>query len=157
MSVTAERGSVVVELGDQRRELTREEAIALQERIGDAIVDRTEYFRTAGAHRADGAYEVTRRAADSAGNTKVFDSFAALERLYERLPDEFGAEAVGRTGITGSRRHLLVRHLAEHPAFDCEITCRRPLTATKAGDEPEAEEHTEPTAATSEFEEVSAD
>ncbi|WP_435364592.1 DUF7528 family protein [Haloarchaeobius sp. DYHT-AS-18] len=154
MSVTAERGSVVVELGDQRRELTRAEAAALQERIGDAMVEHREFFRTASVHRADGSYEVTRRAADSAGNTKVFESFAALERLYERLPDEFGAEAVGRTGITGSRRHLLVRHLAEHPDFDCEITCRRPLTATKADQSAHA---AEATAATGEFEEVSAD
>ncbi len=149
--MTAECESVVLEVGDERRELTRREALALQERIGDALVDRREFFRTACVYRADGSYEVTRRAADSAGNTKVFDSFREVQRLYDRLPAEFGADAVGRTGITGSRRHLLVRHLAEHPEFDCEISCRRPLTATKRGS------HTEPSTAASEFEEVSAD
>jgi hypothetical protein len=61
----------------------------------------------------------------------VFSEFAAVERLFERLPDRFDADAVGRTGITGSRRHMLVRHFAEHPAFDCEIASRSPLRAKK--------------------------
>jgi hypothetical protein len=61
----------------------------------------------------------------------VFRDFDALVRLYERLPAEFDAEDVSRTGITGSRRHMLVRHVAEHPAFDCEITSRSPLRARK--------------------------
>jgi hypothetical protein len=39
---------------------------------------------------------------------------------------------VSRTGITGSRRHMLVRHFAEHPAFDCRITRRNPLTVEKS-------------------------
>ncbi len=121
--------------------MSRREAIALQEQIGDALVERREFFRTAGAHREDGSYEVTRRGADSAGNAKVFASFTELRRLYDRLPDEFGAEAVGRTGITGSRRHMLVRHFAEHPEFDCSITSRSPLQVAKAerteSDQPE--------------------
>ncbi len=74
---------------------------------------------------------MTRRGADSSGNAKVFENFTEVKRLYNRLPDEFGAEAVGRTGITGSRRHMMVRHFAEHPSFDCEITSRSPLTVQK--------------------------
>jgi len=74
---------------------------------------------------------VARRGADSDGNAKVFESFAALEGLFERLPDEFAADDVGGEGITGSRRHMVVRHLAEHPAFDCELVSRSPLTVRK--------------------------
>lgn len=80
-----------------------------------------------------------RRGADSAGNAKVFDDFQALSRLYERLPGTFDADDVGRTGITGSRRHMLVRHLAEHPAFDCTVTNRSPLRAAKTGSDAERE------------------
>ena len=87
---------------------------------------------------------MSRRGADSAGNSKVFESFDAVKRLYDRLPETFSAEDVERTGITGSRRHMMVRHFAEHPAFDCEIDRRSPLTASKAvpdgteaGDRPE--------------------
>ncbi|WP_435360245.1 DUF7528 family protein [Haloarchaeobius sp. DFWS5] len=137
MSVTADCESIIVSFGDSARTLSRREAVALQEQIGDALVERREFFRTAGVYREDGSYEVTRRGADSAGNAKVFDSFDAVRRLYDRLPDEFGADAVGRTGITGSRRHMLVRHFAEHPTFDCEITSRSPLTVAKRS---EAEE-----------------
>uniref|UniRef100_UPI003742D19E DUF7528 family protein n=1 Tax=Halorarum salinum TaxID=2743089 RepID=UPI003742D19E len=113
--------------------MSRDAAADLQEAIGDALTERREFFRTAGEYRTDGSYVVSRKAADSAGNAKVFDSFEELRRLYDRLPDEFSAEEVGRTGITGSRRHMLIRHLAEHPAFDCSITRRNPLTAEKEG------------------------
>lgn len=68
----------------------------------------------------------------------MFESFDACRRLYERLPEEFVAEDVTRTGVTGGRRHLLVRHFAEHPAFDCELVSRQPLTVAKA-DEGEAD------------------
>jgi hypothetical protein len=112
-------------------ELSRADAVALKERLGEAVAADHEFFRTAGRHREDGSYEVRRRGADSTGNAKVFRDFDALERLYERLPDEFDADDVSRTGITGSRRHMLVRHVAEHPAFDCEITSRSPLHAAK--------------------------
>jgi hypothetical protein len=64
----------------------------------------------------------------------VFESFGTLRRLFDRLPDELSADDVGRTGITGSRRHMLVRHFAEHPAFDCTITRRNPLTAEKTAE-----------------------
>jgi len=113
-------------------ELSRADAARLQEAIGDALTQRREFLRTAGEHREDGSYVVERRGADSAGNAKVFESFEHLRRLYERLPDEFDADDVGTTGITGSRRHMLVRHFAEHPAFDCSITSRNPLAAAKA-------------------------
>ncbi|WP_369684162.1 hypothetical protein [Haloarchaeobius sp. FL176] len=135
MTVESTPESIVVSIGESDRTLTRREAMALQDQIGDALVERREFFRTTGVHREDGSYEVTRRGADSAGNAKVFESFETVRRLYERLPDEFGAEAVGRTGITGSRRHMLVRHFAEHPAFDCEITSRSPLTVAKTDPE----------------------
>jgi hypothetical protein len=70
----------------------------------------------------------------------VFESFEALRRLFDRLPAEFSAEDVSRTGITGSRRHMLVRHFAEHPAFDCDITRRNPLTAEKTSEEQNREQ-----------------
>jgi hypothetical protein len=81
--------------------------------------------------RADGAYVVERRGADSAGHRKVFDSPAALSALYERLPVEFRADDCETAGLSGSRRHMLVWHFVEHPAFDCELTARQPLSARK--------------------------
>jgi hypothetical protein len=63
----------------------------------------------------------------------VFESFAALRRAYDRLPAEFTAADVEQTGVTGGRRHMLVHHFAEHPAFDCELVKRQPLTARKRG------------------------
>ena len=64
----------------------------------------------------------------------MFDSSRALDRLYDRLPAEFTAEDVGRTGLTGGRRHMLLRHLAEHPRFDCELVSRQPLTVRKTAE-----------------------
>jgi hypothetical protein len=127
--------SIVLAVDGCNYELSRDEAADLQEAVGDALTQRREFFRTAGVHREDGTYEVARRGADSAGNSKVFESFGALRRLFDRLPAQFSADDVGRTGITGSRRHMLVRHFAEHPAFDCEITRRNPLTAEKTVEE----------------------
>ncbi|WP_076429061.1 DUF7528 family protein [Haladaptatus litoreus] len=115
----------------QDYELSRETATQLQDAVGDALTERQEFFRTAGTFREDGSYEVSRRGADSSGNAKVFQSFDEMARLFDRLPDEFSAEEVGRTGITGSRRHLLVRHFAEHPDFPCRISLHNPLTAEK--------------------------
>ncbi|WP_224450139.1 DUF7528 family protein [Haloprofundus salilacus] len=120
--------------------MSRADAAKLQDTIGNALTEKREFFRTAGEYRDDGSYVVSRRGADSAGNAKVFESFEALRRLYDRLPREFTAEDVGRTGITGSRRHMLIRHFGEHPAFDCRIVHRNPLTAeqteTDAADAP---------------------
>ena len=104
-----------------------------------ALTGRREFVRTAGEHRPDGSYVVSRRGADSAGNAKQFRDFRTITALYERLPERFDASAVGAAAgddaVSGSRRHLLVRHFAEHPAFDCELVAEQPLTAEKTGHE----------------------
>ena len=134
VSATSDDRQVVVTVDGTDHVLDRDDAARLQQAIGDALTERKEFFRTAGEHREDGSYEVSRRGADSAGNAKVFRDFDQLRRLYDRLPAEFDADDVGRTGITGSRRHMIVRHLAEHPAFDCELASRKPLRARKSAD-----------------------
>ncbi|AFK18907.1 hypothetical protein E6P09_08985 [Haloferax mediterranei ATCC 33500] len=111
--------------------MSRDAASDLQEAIGTALTEKREFFRTAGEYRQDGSYVVSRRGADSTGNAKVFTSFDELRRLYKRLPERFTADDVGRTGITGSRRHMIIRHFGEHPAFDCRIASRNPLTGEK--------------------------
>jgi len=131
VAATSSADTVVVTVDGVDHELSRAAASRLAEALQDALTAREAFLRTAGHHRADGAYVVSRRGAESAGNRKVFDSFDRLERLYERLPGEFDADDVGRTGITGSRRHMVVRHLAEHPAFDCEAVSRNPLRVRK--------------------------
>ena len=115
----------------ETHELTRAEADQLRAALGDALTERREFVQTVGTHREDGSYVVERRGADSSGHRKVFESFAALRRLYDRLPAEFTATDVAQSGLTGGRRHMLVHHLTEHPAFDCERTKRQPLTARK--------------------------
>jgi hypothetical protein len=132
--VTADGETIVFELGAHTHELSRAAAADFQEALGTALTEKREFFRTTGEYREDGSYVVARRGADSTGNAKVFESFDALRRLYARLPDRFTADDVGRTGITGSRRHMLVRHFGEHPAFDCSISRRNPLTAEKRSD-----------------------
>jgi hypothetical protein len=144
--VSTDGESICVSIGGEEHELSREAARELQDAIGDAMTYKREFLHTAGEHREDGKYVVSRRSADSAGNTKVFDDFDQMRRLYTRLPEEFGADEVSRTGITGSRRHMLVRHFAEHPAFDCTIARRNPLTVEKA--EPSPEPEGEPESAT---------
>lgn len=129
--MTAESETIRVRIGDRSCTLSRAEAVDLQAAIGDAVTDRREFFRTAGEYREDGSYVVSRRGADSAGNAKVFESFEALRRLFDRLPETFDAEDVGRAGITGSRRHMVIRHVAEHPGFDCEIARQNPLRGRK--------------------------
>ena len=129
--MTAESETIRVRVGESTCTLSRADAVDLQAAIGEAVTDRREFFRTAGEYREDGSYVVSRRSADSAGNAKVFESFEALGRLFDRLPDSFDAEDVGRAGITGSRRHMVIRHVAEHPAFDCEIESRNPLCGRK--------------------------
>lgn len=117
--------------------LTREAAAALREKLAEALTRRREYLHTSGEHREDGSYVVSRRGASSAGHRKVFEDYEALVALYETLPETFTAEDVGRSGLTGGRRHMLVRHLAEHPAFDCELASQQPLTAAKAPAKPD--------------------
>jgi hypothetical protein len=131
VSVSADGDAVVITVADRVCELDRADAAELRAAIGEAVADRRTFLRTACEYRPDGSYAVERRAADGDSPAKVFESVEAVRELYDRLPTEFDAEAVGRSGITGSRRHLLIRHFAEHPAFDCSITCRNPLTARK--------------------------
>nr|WP_240148772.1 hypothetical protein [Halorubellus sp. JP-L1] len=120
--------------------------------MSNALTRTTEYVHTTGTHREDGKYVVARRGADSAGHEKVFESFEACERRYDRLPESFTAEDVGRSGLTGGRRHMLVWHYAEHPSFDCELASRQPLTVEKTGDDasgtPESEDAPESSNAT---------
>ena len=130
-TATADHDGVVVMLDGQTFELSRKQAAELRDSLGDALTTEREFVHTASEHREDGTYKVSRRGADSAGHSKVFQSFEHLIRLYGRLPEEFTADAVGRTGLTGGRRHLLVHHFAEHPAFDCELVSRQPLTVRK--------------------------
>lgn len=132
--MTADDETVRVRIGESSCTLSRADAVDLQAAIAEAVTGRREFFRTAGEYREDGSYVVSRRGADSAGNAKVFESFEALRRLFDRLPDGFDAEDVGRAGITGSRRHMVIRHVAEHPAFDCEIERRNPLCGRKTAD-----------------------
>lgn len=112
--------------------LSRDAAASLRAALDRALDRREEFLHTAGEYRPDGTYAVCRRGADSPGHAKVFDSFDALRRLYDRLPAEFDAEDLGRPGLTGGRRHLVVRHLCEHPGFDARLVSRQPLTGGKA-------------------------
>lgn len=114
--------------------LDRTEAVDLRDVLDDALTRTREFVHTSSRHREDGAYVVERRGADSAGHRKVFESFDACRRLYDRLSEEFVAADVTRTGVTGGRRHMLVWHFVEHPTFDCELASRQPLTAAKTGD-----------------------
>ncbi|WP_053948758.1 DUF7528 family protein [Halolamina sediminis] len=126
---------MVLSLPDGEHRLSREAATALRDDLTAALTGCREFVRTAGEHRPDGSYVVSRRGADSAGNAKQFRDFRTITALYERLPEQFDASAVGVAAgddaVSGSRRHLLVRHFAEHPAFDCELVAEQPLTAEK--------------------------
>ncbi|WP_134671903.1 DUF7528 family protein [Halorussus marinus] len=128
-NVDADR--VAVTLAGETHDLTRAEADRLRTALGEALTERRAFEQTAGEHREDGSYVVARSRADSSGHRKVFESFEELRRFYDRLPRTFTAEDVGRPGLTGGRRHMLVHHFAEHPAFDCELARRQPLTARK--------------------------
>jgi hypothetical protein len=133
--VEVDGDDLLLRLGNGSFRLDAAAAARLRSALGEALSRREEFLRTVGERREDGSYVVSRRAAESSGHRKVFDSFAALERLYERLPREFTARDVAGDGLTGSRRHVLVHHLVEHPAFDCELVSRQPLTGRKRGGE----------------------
>ena len=122
---------MVLRLGSETHTFDRDEAAELRDQLADALTERHEFFRTTGEHREDGSYVVARRGANSSGHRKVFERFEHLQRLYDRLPDAFTAEDVGRSGLTGGRRHMVVRHFVEHPEFDCELVSRQPLTVEK--------------------------
>ncbi|MFB6082034.1 MAG: hypothetical protein ABEJ67_04350 [Halanaeroarchaeum sp.] len=131
MSAEANGDAVILTVDGETHRISREAAAQLKSAVGDALTSRREFFRTAGEHREDGSYVVERRGADSTGNSAVFEGFAEVKRMFERLPPEFDADDLTRAGITGSRRHMLVRHFAEHPAFPCELASRNPLAAKK--------------------------
>lgn len=136
VTVEADGGQILVRVDGVTHALSRETAVTLRDAVGDALTRRQEFLRTAGEHREDGSYVVERRGADSTGNSAVFDSFEAARRLFDRLPAAFTAEDVGTAGYTGSRRHMIVRHFAEHPAFPCQLASRNPLRAEKRRGEP---------------------
>ncbi|WP_435358915.1 DUF7528 family protein [Haloarchaeobius sp. DFWS5] len=145
-AVVADSRGLLLAVGDETYELTRSEAAALREELSDALTQTHEFVHTTCTHRDDGGYVVERRGANSAGHRKVFDTETQCERLFNRLPEEFTAEDVGRTGLTGGRRHMLVWHFAEHPNYDCELVSRQPLTVRKvapSGDTGEATETAE--------------
>jgi hypothetical protein len=129
--LSRETGDLLLHADGVTHELTPEQAARLREDLASALTGTREFVYTSGERRADGRYIVARRGATSAGNRKVFDSFAALERLYESLPEAFTAEDLSRTGLTDSRRHIVLRHFVEHPDFACELTSRQPLTVRK--------------------------
>ena len=112
--------------------------MALRDELTAALVGRRKFVRTAGEHRSDGSYVVSRVNADSSGHAKQFRDFRALSVFYDRLPKRFDAAAVGdaasedEVSVSGTRRHLLVHHFVENPAFDCGLVSRQPLTAEKA-------------------------
>ena len=131
VSVETDGASIRVSVDGDSIEIPRSEAAQLGDTLQDVSRSRETFFRTACEHRDDGTYLVERRNADSTGNSTVFASFDEAKRLFDRLPEQFGADALGRAGYTGSRRHMLVRHFVEHPAFPCALTSRNPLTAEK--------------------------
>ena len=131
MSVAADGATVTLRVGSHTSRLSRRDAEQLLDELGTALAARRTFFRTSGEHRSDGTYVVSRRGVDSAGNRKVFDSFRAIERVFDSLPVTFTAVDVRQPGLSGSRRHMLVHHFVEHPAFDCELLQRQPLTARK--------------------------
>ena len=123
--------TVVVSLGGRTHELDRATAASLRRALDGALTERRTVVHTVGTHRPDGSYVVARRGADSTGHRKVFERFDDLWELYESLPERFTADDVERPGLTGCRCHLVVRHLAEQPAFDCALVARQPLTGAK--------------------------
>ncbi|WP_079254997.1 DUF7528 family protein [Halococcus hamelinensis] len=122
---------MTVSVAGRTHELTRAEAVSLREALDDSLARHREFVRTTGTHRPDGSYVVARRGVESAGHRKVFDSFEALRDLFGSLPASFTADDVDTPAVSGRRRHLVVRHLAEHPDFPCELVARQPLTAEK--------------------------
>lgn len=124
---TDESRPIAVEIDGTTHRLSRSEAIELREALGSAVATRETFVRSAVERRPNGAYAVFRRGDDEPA--KVFDSAGEIRAAYRSLPTEFTAGDV--TVVSGSRRHLLVRHFVEHPGFDCRLTCRNPLRVRK--------------------------
>ncbi|MFB6125275.1 MAG: hypothetical protein ABEJ59_04890 [Halanaeroarchaeum sp.] len=118
-------------MGESVVELTPDQADALAEDLTDALTTTETFLHTDGVHRADGAYVVERRGADSAGNAKVFPSFDVLVRLADRLPETVTADDLSHAGLTAGRRHMVLWHLVEHPSFPFALASRQPLTAER--------------------------
>ncbi len=133
VSVTSTPEGAVLRVNDETTVLSRATATRLRDALQTVLTETREYVYTTGTYREDGSYVVARRGATSAGHSKVFENVRELERLYDRLPDEFTADDLSRSGLTGGRRHMLLRHFVEHPAFDCRLVRRQPLTARKIG------------------------
>jgi hypothetical protein len=112
--------------------LSTDDAEQLRDSLTEALTARESFVNTAGVGRPDGIYVVERRGVDSTGNRKVFESFDALRRRCDRLPETFTAEDLSATGLTAGRRHMVLWHLVEHPAFPVELASRQPLTAEKS-------------------------
>lgn len=99
--------------------------------LHDTLTERHQFVHTVSVQHPDGRYVIERRRAASTGNRIAFDSIEAIRECFVDLPDTFGATHVECDGITGSRRHLLVRHFAESPEFACGLVCENPLQAKK--------------------------
>lgn len=113
-----------------------DQRVATRRESTDAQSETREFLHTTCHHRADGSYVVERRGADSSGHRKVFESQRAMDALLERLPREFTAEDLTTSGLSGGRRHMVLRHLVEHPRWPCTLVSRQPLTALQT---PQAE------------------
>ncbi|MFB6205005.1 MAG: hypothetical protein ABEJ05_00540 [Haloglomus sp.] len=131
---------MILAVDGTRHQLSDAAAARLRESLGEALSRERTFVHTVGRRRPDGSYVVSRRDAESAGHRKVFDSRAALRALFERLPREFTAADLAADDLSGGRRHMVLRHLAEHPAFDCSLVHRQPLTARKGGESRPADE-----------------
>ena len=110
---------------------TIESAREWYDQLETVLTEEYEFVHTAGTHRPDGRYVLERTGADSAGNRKVFDSIEALWALFERVPTTFTADDLGGDGLSGSRRHAVLWHFVEHPAFPCRLESKQPLSAKK--------------------------
>lgn len=99
--------------------------------LHDTLTERSQFVHTISVRHPDGRYVIERRRAASTGNRIAFDSIEAIRECFLDLPDTFGATDIDCDGITGSRRHLLVRHFAESSVFACELICENPLQAKK--------------------------
>lgn len=125
---------VELQLGTAELTLTPTGARRLRAALSDALSEEREFTRTVGRQRPDGTYIVSRRGVSSSGHSKVFDSFDELCLLYRSLPERICATDLDRDGLTGSRRHAVLWHFLEHPAFDCTLAAKQPLTVEKRCD-----------------------